>query len=74
MTKELIDALHEQGWHLVTRSEWYEMQLQLSAPQTEECADYQAALEEIWRETDDGHIWGIAGDALDKHAKRQTVG
>lgn len=30
VTKALLDELHEQGWHLVTRREWYEMQVRLA--------------------------------------------
>lgn len=30
VTKELLDSLHEAGWHLVTRTEWYEIQSKLA--------------------------------------------
>lgn len=30
MCKELVDALHEQGYHVVTRQEWYEIQGKLA--------------------------------------------
>jgi len=36
VSRELVEALHEQGYHLITQREWYEIQAKL-AELTEIC-------------------------------------